>query len=273
METKRNLEWPVMQAHEVLVREGNSIQTKDGKKKALLLYQDARAAMNRLDNQFGEYGWQREHKDVHGNTYCGVSLWSEEHKCWVTKWDAGEPGAVSKIKAEASDSFKRACVNWGIGRELYTAPKIYVDEDVNTQRLKVTRIDYDKDRKICDLEICDYYGNVIYTYEPKKRATGQKSGNGGVIYPNTKKVQAMPAMPAAGIATKAPTTAEAKRPRTALEQQEFESAMAAMDFAESREMVNSIYQRYASSIFADELLAHAHTVLEQHGWLLEQMNK
>jgi hypothetical protein len=82
--------------------------------------------MRRLDERFGEYGWQREHKDVHGVTYCGVSLWDEDKKCWVTKWDAGEPSKTSPQKGEASDSFKRACVNWGIGRELYTAPFIWI---------------------------------------------------------------------------------------------------------------------------------------------------
>ena len=90
----------------------------------MLLYKDARCDMNILDETFTPYGWQRDHKEIKGVVYCGVGIQSMNE--WVWKWDAGAESYTEKEKGEASDSFKRACVNWGIGRELYTAPLIFI---------------------------------------------------------------------------------------------------------------------------------------------------
>ena len=172
---KRIEEFRLFEAHEIQVRAGQ--KTKANDKIAILLYQDARAAMRRLDERFGEYGWQREHKDVHGVTYCGVSLWDDSKNCWVTKWDAGEPSNTAPQKGEASDSFKRACVNWGIGRELYTAPRMYVPITTNTFGLSVQSIAYDDNRRITAITIVDAQGNIIYQKKeksaPKRKETAQ----------------------------------------------------------------------------------------------------
>ena len=93
---------------------------------SLLLYKDARVDMNILDEKFGAFGWDRDHKELKGNIYAGVGIWSEGLKKMVWKWDAGKESFNEGEKGEASDSFKRACVNWGIGRELYTAPQIFI---------------------------------------------------------------------------------------------------------------------------------------------------
>ena len=92
----------------------------------MLLYKDARCDMNILDETFTPFGWQREHKEIKGVVYCGVAIYNEDADRWVWKWDAGAESYTEKEKGEASDSFKRACVNWGIGRELYTAPLIFI---------------------------------------------------------------------------------------------------------------------------------------------------
>lgn len=92
----------------------------------LLLYKDARCDMNILDETVTPFNWQREHKELKGNIYCGVSIYDEKHGQWVTKWDCGKESYTESEKGEASDSFKRACFNWGIGRELYTAPNMFV---------------------------------------------------------------------------------------------------------------------------------------------------
>ena len=95
----------------------------------LLLYKDARCDMNILDETVGEFNWQRDHKEIKGVVYCGVGIngrGQSTHDEWVWKWEAGSESYTEKEKGEASDSFKRACVNWGIGRELYTAPLIYI---------------------------------------------------------------------------------------------------------------------------------------------------
>lgn len=90
----------------------------------LLLYKDARCDMNILDETVGPMNWQRNHTRENAN--CVVSLWDEDKGQWIAKEDTGTESNTEKEKGLASDSFKRACVNWGIGRELYTAPFIWV---------------------------------------------------------------------------------------------------------------------------------------------------
>ena len=92
----------------------------------LLLYKDARCDMNILDEVVTPMNWQRDHKELKGNIYCGVSIYDGKTDRWVTKWDCGKESYTESEKGEASDSFKRACFNWGIGRELYTAPNMFV---------------------------------------------------------------------------------------------------------------------------------------------------
>lgn len=94
---------------------------------SLLLYKDARCDMNVLDETVGPMNWKREH--TRDNKNCIVSIWDSEKKEWVSKEDTGTESNTEAEKGLASDSFKRACVNWGIGRELYTAPFIWVPGD------------------------------------------------------------------------------------------------------------------------------------------------
>lgn len=90
----------------------------------MLLYKDARCDMNILDETVGALNWQREH--LRDNANCIVSIWDESKEEWVSKEDTGTESYTEKEKGIASDSFKRACFNWGIGRELYTAPLIFI---------------------------------------------------------------------------------------------------------------------------------------------------
>jgi len=92
---------------------------------SLLLYKDARADMIILDESFGCDGWQREHREIKGHLFCCVSIWNGTR--WIVKEDVGTESNAEATKGEASDSFKRACVNVGIGRELYTAPFIWIN--------------------------------------------------------------------------------------------------------------------------------------------------
>lgn len=101
------------------------IGTVNEKGLTLLLYKDARCDMAILDETVGAERWQREHYEVKGNLYCRVGIKCETTD-WVWKSDCGTESYTEKQKGESSDSFKRACVNWGIGRELYTAPLIYI---------------------------------------------------------------------------------------------------------------------------------------------------
>lgn len=98
----------------------------------LLLYKDARVDMNILDETVGSSNWQREHYECKGNLFCrvGIGISRKDGVCeWVWKSDCGTESNTEAQKGEASDSFKRACFNWGIGRELYTAPFTWIPAD------------------------------------------------------------------------------------------------------------------------------------------------
>lgn len=97
---------------------------------SLLLYKDARVDMNMLDRheKIGPARWQCKYYECKGNLYCSVGILIDDGMTsqWVWKDDCGTESFTEKQKGEASDAFKRACFRWGIGRELYTAPKIKV---------------------------------------------------------------------------------------------------------------------------------------------------
>lgn len=96
---------------------------------SLLLYKDARVDMDILDETVGPYNWKREHQFKDGKLYCSVSIWDNEKQQWISKEDVGTESNTEQEKGQASDSFKRACFNWGIGRELYTAPFIWIPKE------------------------------------------------------------------------------------------------------------------------------------------------
>lgn len=122
----KKLEFRKLEPNEIECRIG----TISDKGLSLLLYKDARVDMNLLDETVGPMNWKREH--TRENRNCIVSIWDSEKKEWVSKEDTGTESNTEAEKGLASDSFKRACFNWGIGRELYTAPFIWIKaEDCN----------------------------------------------------------------------------------------------------------------------------------------------
>ncbi len=152
-----DLKFRLLRADEIDVRIG----TISEKGASLLLYKDARCDMNILDETVGADKWQRSHEVINGNLFCNVSI--NVGGEWVCKQDVGTESYTEKEKGQASDSFKRACFNWGIGRELYTSPFIYIfKNNCNIEKkgssytcrdkFIVTDIDY-KDRKISKLAI------------------------------------------------------------------------------------------------------------------------
>lgn len=166
-----------LKADEIEVRlsqgvKGNVVQDKG----TFLLYKDARCDMRILDEVFTPFGWQREHKELNGTIYCGVSIKNPDNGEWITKWDCGSESDIEKQKGLSSDSFKRACFNWGIGIELYTAPRITIEfteyEKTHGGRifgLAVSKIEYDNGR-ISQLTIVDGFGNVRFTYNMNAKA-------------------------------------------------------------------------------------------------------
>lgn len=140
----------------------------------LLLYKNARVDMNILDETVGAECWQREHYECKGNLFCRVGICVETKKGdaifpeWVWKSDCGTESNTEAQKGEASDSFKRACFNWGIGRSLYTAPFIWISsEKCNINNGKC----YDK-FKVEKIQIVDNVitGLAIYNETKNERA-------------------------------------------------------------------------------------------------------
>lgn len=117
------MEFRTLNANEIDCR----IATINQKGLTLLLYKDARVDQNILDETVGPMNWQRRH--CRDNANCIVSIWDAEKQQWIDKEDTGTESFTEKEKGLASDSFKRACFNWGIGRELYTAPFIWISAD------------------------------------------------------------------------------------------------------------------------------------------------
>lgn len=139
---------------------------------SVLLYKDARCDMNILDESFGVYGWQRKHELIDGQLFCSVGVYNESVGEWIWKQDVGTESYTEKEKGRASDSFKRACFNLGIGRELYTAPFIWIpaeacrivpkgDGFTTYDRFEVMEIGYDEKRRINRLKITNK-GAVVY---------------------------------------------------------------------------------------------------------------
>lgn len=152
-------EFRLLKADEIEVRVGH-VSGANVNKAMLLLYKDARCDMKILDETLGITGWQRTHELINGQLFCNVSIYDEEKKEWITKQDVGVESFSEAEKGRASDAFKRACFNVGIGRELYTAPQIWVTspssinnkKEWNYKKFRVSNIEYD-DRCISKLSI------------------------------------------------------------------------------------------------------------------------
>jgi hypothetical protein len=164
---------------EIRTLRANEIELRVGMIKengcSLLLYKDARVDMKILDEVYGPHGWQRKHEVINGNLFCTIEVWDDEKKQWIAKQDVGVESYTEKEKGQASDAFKRAGFNVGIGRELYTAPFIWIslNKDEIVERggkcylkpginFEVKEIGYNDQREINKLIIVDHKGRVRF---------------------------------------------------------------------------------------------------------------
>lgn len=138
-----------------------------------LLYKDTRCDMRILDETVGAENWQREHYECKGNLFCRVGIKTDSE--WCFKADCGTESNTEKEKGESSDSFKRACFCWGIGRELYTKINIFIPmETVKNKydnyepknkyaKYYVSEMEVSGE-KITYLSVADKKGTVAFTY-------------------------------------------------------------------------------------------------------------
>lgn len=162
----------------------------------ILLYKTARTDRQILDEVFGAMNWTSDYKEIKGNLYCGIGCRETPESPFVWKWDCGvesrEDGDGNEKKGEASDSFKRAGFQWGIGVELYTSPFIWASVPTKAavgqdgklilrngkkiwllenpyERFSVAEISYDTNGKIANLVITDSKGKVVFTTKKDKK--------------------------------------------------------------------------------------------------------
>ena len=171
-----NKKIPLLTAQDVECRVQQITENQNGYGAILLLYKDARVDMKILDSVYGAMNWQRKHTVINGQLFCSVLIWDESKNQWIEKQDVGTESATEAEKGRASDSFKRACFNVGIGRELYNAPFIYIKLDAaevrkNSKgkpttytRFKVTEMEYNREKEcFTKLVICDEKGRQRYS--------------------------------------------------------------------------------------------------------------
>ena len=187
METKKTIKFEPLTVDEIDFR----VQSISDKGYATILaYKDARVDMNRLDETFGVGYWQKKFEVVKGNLFCSVGVYNSELKEWVWLQDVGVESNTEKQKGEASDSFKRACFNLGIGRELYDYPFIMVKLNPEeyerkadgkmkqTYNLKLKEwiwdIQFDDNNKVKFLEAKDEKGKVRFSFKRKEKVLTKK---------------------------------------------------------------------------------------------------
>lgn len=150
----------------------------------VLLYKDARCDMSILDETVGPLNWKRSHS--RDNQNCTVLIWDETKNQWISKEDTGTESNTEAQKGLASDSFKRACVNWGIGRELYTTPFIWFkNNECNikpkghgftcSDKFKVNEIQHEGN-KIVSVTITNTDAKVTKTFGTRISAAEQNAG-------------------------------------------------------------------------------------------------
>ena len=163
-----------LNANEISVRIGQ-VKYDDAKKitgASLLLYKDARVDMKILDEMYGEFGWQKSYEKIGDSLFCKISVYDITKNQWISKEDVGTESNMEATKGEASDAFKRAGFNFGIGRELYTAPFIWISGDLlkgKYDKFSVTEIGYTDD-EISYLKITnDTKHVVVYQFNNIKK--------------------------------------------------------------------------------------------------------
>ncbi|WP_128546331.1 Rad52/Rad22 family DNA repair protein [Larkinella soli] len=112
------IEWRVQQ----------QLEGKNGKPAKLIVvpYITNRSVMDRFDDQFGWAGWRNEIKEVEDGFLCTITVTLPTGEM-VSKTDGASRTSIEPVKGGISDAMKRAAVQFGLGRVLYTFPKVFVE--------------------------------------------------------------------------------------------------------------------------------------------------
>lgn len=158
----KEIKFPLLTKDDIELRIGQ--MSKDNAKASLLLYQDARCGMKYLDQVVGANKWQKKYYEVRGLVICSLGIYDDDLQQWLWKDDTGTAGSIEEEKSIVSDSFKRCCVCWGLARELYTSPTIWVKVESKYDKFYVRSITYNENREIKTLVIENEKHEVVYSY-------------------------------------------------------------------------------------------------------------
>ena len=235
---------------------------------SLLLYKDARVDQKILDETFGIFGWKRSHQSIEGNLYCTVEIFDKEKGEWVAKQDVGTTGYAEKEKSQASDSFKRACFNWGIGRELYTAPFIWIpagkasiqskdNRFFCSDRFSVSSIQCNDNREISALMIVNEEGRSVYEMKEKGAAAAGR-GKGKTAGENGNKAET------AQKSVQKDTAGKAQKDSASISKEQMDSLQAELDrTGVTMETVQNRYQIKEPGAMSTELYGRVMSALKR----------
>ena len=176
----------LLKAEEIECRMGN--WNKDKTRYTVLLYKTSRTDMDILDEVFGIDNWQVDYQMIGEMLFCTISVWSEQRGCWVRKSSNGTEGNIEADKSKASDAYKRAGFMVGIGRELYSAPQIWLDSSISPYDLEVNQIEYDESDKICTL-VLSAKGKTVYQFRNGKGVAEKKEAPQGVDHDTLERIR------------------------------------------------------------------------------------
>lgn len=164
----------LLKANEIECR----VATINEKGVSLLLYKDARVDQKILDETFTPLGWKKTYQSIDGNLFCTVEIYDPDKNEWIQKQDVGVASYSEPVKGSASDAFKRASFCVGVGRELYSAPFIWISANkikmerkenrwTTNEKFSVQYISYNNDREISGLIISNSEGKILYEMKPQ----------------------------------------------------------------------------------------------------------
>lgn len=142
------------------------VQSVKNGKATMLLYQNARTAMDAFDEQFGPFDWKIRYEMVGDQIYGILSVFDHEKNEWIDKSDTGAESNIEKEKGLLSDIFKRCAVRFGFARELYTAPRIVLDDDgYGNTGYRVSDVQYNGRRQMTYLKIVNRFGKEAFVWK------------------------------------------------------------------------------------------------------------
>ena len=171
----KEIKFPLLTKEDIEVRIGQFNQDKT--KASLLLYQDARCGMKYLDQVIGVNKWQKKYYEVRGLVICSLGIYDEDLQQWLWKDDTGTAGSIEEEKSVISDSFKRCCVCWGLARELYSSPNIWVEIKSKHDKFYVRSITYNENREIKTLEIENEKHEIVFSYPKNLKVSNNAPRN------------------------------------------------------------------------------------------------